>query len=180
MKPLEQERNKYNMKKIILTLLSVITISGMAQSIQLHYSGENKNLIKAVVKANEILVSSEFYKQIESKKQFDNSNYSGIAIANEIKNFNKIIEINVSNVDADINIKSTDLIIFNSTLLNSLIGLQINTLLHELVHVVDWKTNSVWNYSHQSINPIDQIRTAPNVVGKIGENIINGTFPKIN
>ena len=169
------------MKKTILSfILLVITISGMAQSIQLHYSGENKNLIKAVVKANEILLSSEFYKQIESKKQFDNSNYSGTAIASEIKRFNKVIEINVKNADTDINIKSTDLIIINSALLNSSIALLINTLLHELVHVVDWKTNSIWDYSHQSINPIDQVRTAPNVVGKIGENIINGTLPKIN
>ena len=159
-------------------LLFVITISGIAQSIRLNYGGDSKDLIKAVEKVNQIVASPEFYQQIESHRQFENSNYSGTDIANEIKALNKVIEITVSTTATTIYTKSTDKVLLNKDVLTASFVAQINTILQELVDVVDWQTNANWDYSPNTTNTIDRVRTAACVVGKIGENMVSETLSK--
>ncbi len=139
----------------------------------LQYSGSNVKIVNAVAQANDILANPLFYTQIEAITQFDNSTYSGLQVANEIRDLNKTIDVRtywwpLSRVNA----KSETEINVNTAKLGRTLASVTNTLIHEMVHVTDWLTNSKWDYTHDGQSPDGQDKTAPWAIGAIAEKMV--------
>lgn len=158
---------------ILAIALLFITYFVDAQTIQLHYSGKNKKIIAAVEEANNILRNAEFYKKIDSVMRFDNSTYSGLQVSNEIKNLNRIIEVDdYWKPIAIANARTVTVIELNTAKLKRSHKSITNTVIHETVHAVDYWVNKKWDYTHDGNSPDGQDKTAPWVIGEIAENMI--------
>lgn len=156
---------------LVLTLLN-LSFSVQAQTVQLNYTGKNDSIISVVKQANIVLNDLNFYKKIDSIQSFDNSDYSGEKISFEIKNLNQIIQIkSYWNPFGFANAKTVSVIKLNTAKLKRSQKSILNTLIHETVHAVDWKTNNKWDYTHDGNSPNGQNDTAPWVIGKIAADL---------
>ena len=45
----------------------------------------------------------------------------------------------------------------------------VDTMIHEMVHAVDFLTNGEWDYTHDGNNPDGEENTPPAVIGDIAE-----------
>ena len=159
--------------------LLMISYSGIAQNIQLHYSGTNQKIIKAISEANKILSNEEFYKRIESIQKFDNTSYTGQQIVKEMKAIKTIEVTEYYKKHTKTNAKTQTEICMNTAKLDRYsdelknLASLVNTLIHESVHAVDWLTNKHWDYTHkgqkEEIPPI----SAPYIIGAIAESMVN-------
>lgn len=70
------------------------------------------------------------------------------------------------------NAKTVATIKINTTKLNRSHQSITNTVIHEFVHAVDWRTNKKWGYSHAGNSPDGQDYTAPWVIGAIAESMV--------
>lgn len=144
-----------------------------AQKLNIHYSGGNKKIINAVIEANKIISNTEFYKQIERINSFYNSSYSGLQISTEMKNLTKTVEVLVYwNPFTKSNAKTQNAIKVNTAKLHRDLKSITNTLIHELVHFVDWSVNSKWDYTHKGQAYETIPVSAPYVIGAIAESLI--------
>jgi hypothetical protein len=162
------------MKKLILLIsLFFITVELYAQT-RLHYGGANKKLMEAVNKANQILTDSIFYQQITLINHFDNSEYSGSKIAQEIHKLNRTVEVGTYwNFLSKATGKTVSKIKINTAKLNRPFAEIVNTLIHESIHAVDFLTNEEWDYTHDGNSADGQDKTAPWIIGDIAEKIVN-------
>lgn len=160
--------------KNTLLLLSVFLSFGLldAQTIQLHYSGDNEKIALAVTEANKILANPEFYKQIDAIPTFDNSSYSGLQVSTEIKDLNRTIEVkDYWKPWGFANAKTVSVVRIKTAKLKRSHASITNTVIHETVHAVDWWRNNLWDYTHDGNSPNGQNNTAPWIIGRLAENL---------
>lgn len=164
----------YKIKSRILFFILLLSFNGIAQTIKLHYSGNKNSIINAVAEANKILADPGFYKRIDNIQKFDNSTYSGLQVANEMRSLNRTIEVSEYwNPFSKSNASTIAIIKINTAKLRRNLASITNTVIHESVHAVDWWTNNKWEYTHDGNSPNGQDKTAPWVIGAIAESMVN-------
>lgn len=143
------------------------------QHIKLKYSGNVKKVKRAVEQANKILSDTAFYEGIRRCKNFDNTMLAPHEIADLMQNASQTIQIVVlpkpiANASTSTAFKTT-VSIFN---FSKNLKTAVNTLIHEVVHAVDW-LNGTQEFTHVKNNNSDgsQDNTAPWVIGALAENL---------
>jgi len=162
------------MKKVIFSILVCLSLISKSQP-NLVYDGKDKHLKSQIDYINNLLKSDEFYNEISKYERFYNTEYSGKEIATILRNANidivvkyKLLPLcNASTTDSKC-IKLSRLHFDNKT------NIGINTLVHELVHAVDFMDDEL-DFTHSSNNNDDhsQDNTVPWVVGLIAENYVS-------
>lgn len=144
---------------------------------KLVFKGRNRKLIAAVRSANEILQMPEFYKQIAAKGKFDNSDIPAAEIAQLIQNFPADVTVltwwnKLSTANARTN--NAKFIEINKAKLRRAKKSIVNTLIHELVHAIDF-ANGGLDFTHvdNSNDNGEEDNTAPWFIGKIAEDLVN-------
>lgn len=151
-----------------------ITAGVNAQSLQLQYSGNNPKVVAAVAEANKILANQDFYKKIDSVLSFDNSTYSGLQVANEMRSVHQTVRVeDYWKPFSKANAKTQTKICINTANLKRSTASITNTLIHETVHYVDWSINRNWDYTHNGQRATGQGNTAPWVIATIGAGMIS-------
>jgi hypothetical protein len=166
--------NLMRRNKILVSIIFFLLISIQvdAQTVKLHYLGKNEKIIAAVAEANKILSKPEFYIRVDTIQRFDNSTYSGLRVSNEIKNLNRVIEVeDYWKPWGSANAKTVSVIKLNTAKLKRSHSSITNTIVHETVHAVDWWVNKEWDYTHDGNSPNGQDNTAPWVIGAIAEDM---------
>ncbi len=168
------------MKIFLISILSsLLTQFSLSQThITLVYNGSNNNVTEAVKKANEILNSKEFYDEIRKIQRFDNSKLTGQEIADRMEKANQQIKVvrktkpiaNASTTTSD-KIKISRSLFGKDSTGKFDINTAINTLIHEVVHAVDF-LNTGDEFTHNGNSPQGQENTAPWVIGDIAEKMM--------
>jgi hypothetical protein len=160
-------------KTILFAFLLIISNPGIAQHVQLHYSGSKPKIIEAVTEANRILLSEEFYTQLNNIQKFDNTTYSGNQIAKEMNAIKTIEVTEYHKRFTKANAKTQTEIKMNTAKLERTLASRTNTLIHETIHAIDWLTNNQWDYTHRTqyeeIPPV----SAPSVIGALAEKLVH-------
>lgn len=158
--------------KLLISLL-LLTIVSLAQP-TLIYKGHNKKVKEQVEKANCILQDATFYEIIASNKIFDNCQLTGREVAFFIKHCPIKVEVKYSwrMIIANASTKDSKIIRISRWHFDNSTKEGINTLIHELVHAVDWY-NGELEFTHSSNDNSDGLQdyTAPWVIGLIAENL---------
>lgn len=143
---------------------------------KLTYSGNNILLSEAILKANRLLSNTEFYEKIKSIHHFDNANgYTGEQIVKEMLYIESVVVYEYKKRWTSTTAITQDQIGVNMLKLNRYsdhkrnIASITNTLIHEFIHAVDWKTNQKWDYTHRTQYAENPPISAPYVIGEIAE-----------
>ncbi len=169
--------------KIYFVLLYLFMINiGHAQP-QLKYDGKNEQLIEAIIIANRILLSPEFYTEIEKINKFNDTkdtSYNGQKISNEFKSLKNTITVktiwrpfSARNAFTQTKIK------INRLNLDRSLSSIVNTLIHETVHFVDFQINEEFEYTHLSQYAENPSVSAPYIIGEIAQKIVTKHLSKI-
>lgn len=136
------------------------------------YNGKNIKIADAVICANRILQSKEFYSRIKLYSHFDNSPMSGEWVSIEIFACNDTIQVTeYSKRWTKCLAKTQTEICVNTAKLDRSNASITNTIIHEMVHYVDWDTNHRWDYTHYGQGSEDPPASAPYVIGMIAEQL---------
>lgn len=162
------------MNKFILianfTMLSLTAATG--QNLLFQYGGSNQKLITAVVETNKILNDPAFYAAIDSIKAFDNTTFSGAAITAEMKTTGRVEVTEYYRRRTRTNAVTLTKIRMNTAKLNRSTKSIVNTLIHEMIHAVDWRKNNRWNYTHRTQYEERPPISAPYVIAKLSERFL--------
>ena len=173
-------REKYNLNerirlwKFILGLFFCMFTFGVTAQPVLQYTKKNKKIKLAVAEANRILRDSTFYSQIDTIKSFECSILTGQQIVNEIRNCNDTIEIFnrwylFDSYYAFVKPWAPKSIYINRTqTLKHGIFEYVSTLIHETIHVVDFRTNGKQDYGH-ACDYKSFLNCAPYLIGHIAK-----------
>lgn len=157
------------MRKIITIMMVLTALVAEARPV-LVYNGKNVKIADAIICANKVIQSREFYLNIRGYASFDNSAYSGEWVANDILRCNDtIIVTEYCKKLTRCNAKTQTEICVNTAKLNRTNAEITNTLVHEMVHYVDWAINHVWDFTHDGQGSEDPPASAPYVIGEIAE-----------
>lgn len=163
------------MQKIILLVILHLGLStGKVQALQLHYAGSNAIIIAAVEKANSILANPAFYAAIEKFASFDNTPYSGKQIADELRNYNKAVDITekYKRHTRTTAWTLTEIKLNTAKLTRPQLKI-VETLIHEVIHAVDYGLHRKFLYTHrdqkQEIPPV----SAPYIIQTLVKDFFN-------
>lgn len=157
------------MRKIITIMIVLTALFAEARPV-LKYEGNNIKIADAVICANRVIQTRDFYSRIRLYVTFDNSAMSGEWVANEILSCNDTILVTeYCKKMTKCNAKTQTEICINTAKLDRDNASITNTVIHELVHYVDWDLNHRWDYTHDGQGTEDPPVSAPYVIGEIAE-----------
>lgn len=164
------------MKRLILLVLPFFVLlysTGTANAhVTLSYKGNNAKIKRAVKRANKILQSDAFYEEIKKVKSFDFSELTGEEVAKLMRDANHTIVIKGAfKPIANASTTSSGKIKVSWIRFSKRLATGVNTLIHETVHAIDLMDNKT-DFTHNGNSPKGQERTAPWVIGKIAEDMI--------
>lgn len=137
---------------------------------RLIYGGQNKRVLDAVVRANEILSDPDFYTQIRSIKQFDHTILSSFYIAKILEDCSMEIEVVLTGLlsSRESRAESASKITINRWNFNTSLANRVNLLIHYTVEAVAQVNKNLLKEK----NPGKDL-APPRAIGNIASTMVN-------
>ncbi len=148
--------------------------------IQIEYSGMRPIVQQAVCMTNQLLRDIRFYERIATLPQFDMADVPPAELARLMYKTDIKVEVElyyaispVQNIDLYADDAHPNILQLNIWTLNRPVASICNTLLHGCVHAVNAVHNQYY-FGHGDNDPAGKERTAPYLIGALGEELIAG------
>ena len=152
------------------------------------YEGNIEQVRDAAKKANDLLNNDNFINSIKAKSHFDMATCNGLRIVQNI-NFHKNAPLSVivvktyksknpfSSAYGYFSPSKPDHVFLNTRKLNRSIGSITSSLIHEMIHYLDYK-DPIHSFGHGENDPIGKNNTAPYWIDNVAQAIIDDKKPE--